>query len=339
MVTSSPGITSTASSTRAGVNQTSGDSYGTQGHPADFSVDGDAGQLRLGAGATRVATMLANTARDVDLTFRVALDALPQGGSTFAYGVARRVANGTEYRFKLRIDATGAAWVQATRRIDGTETSVGQEARVPGVTLRAGRFVWVHARITGVDPTRLRMRAWADGDREPTRLAVRRARQRERPATVRQHRPDVVRLLVHHQHAHHAAFDDLRAVELATSTVPTPRPTPPRSPRPSRRLTRHRGQHRAHARTDGAANARAHARADPASRRPTPHPAHAEPHPEPTPHAEPHSRADATPPSPTPEPQRRARHPAPRPHPRQPDPQPDASPDTDPHADADADSA
>ena len=33
----------------------SGDSYGLQGRADDFSVDGDSGQLRIGAGTTRAA--------------------------------------------------------------------------------------------------------------------------------------------------------------------------------------------------------------------------------------------------------------------------------------------
>jgi len=64
-----------------------GRAYGLYGPVASFAVDGAAGQLRLAAGALGSATLSSATARDVDLSFRVATDRLPIGGSAYAYGI------------------------------------------------------------------------------------------------------------------------------------------------------------------------------------------------------------------------------------------------------------
>jgi hypothetical protein len=93
--------------------------------------------------------MAAPTARDVDITFRVSANRMPIDGSLYAYALARRQAQGTEYRLKLRIGPDGAGWIQATRRVLGTEKSLWPEARVRGLTYPPGMVVWVRGRVIG----------------------------------------------------------------------------------------------------------------------------------------------------------------------------------------------
>ena len=266
-----------------------GDTYGLRGRVSDFSVDGGTGLLRIDAGATRAVGIASTVARDVDLTFRVTTDRLPQTGSAYAYGIARHIATGTEYRFKIRVNADGAAWVQATHQVGGTETSIGAETRVPGVTVRPGRYLWLRARITGVDPTRLRIRAWTDSA-EPTGWLF-----DETDGTDALQRAGTVGLMAYLSSSApngplNTAFDDLRAVALAVESSPSPTPEPTAEPTPE------------------------------PTAKPTPEPT-AKPTPEPTAKPTPEPTADrrrSRPPS-----QRRSRPPSQRPNrPRSPPPRP-----------------
>jgi hypothetical protein len=134
---------------------------------ASFGVNGSAGTMQLGAGQTRAA-FLGVTARDVDLSFGVAADKAPTGGGLYAYGVARRVDASTEYRMKVRLRADGSVWVQAGRTSGATETPLGVETRVAGLTLAPGSRLNVRARVTGASPTTISIRAWAQGGPEPS---------------------------------------------------------------------------------------------------------------------------------------------------------------------------
>ena len=51
---------------------------------------------------------------------------------------------------------------------NNVETSVGSDVLVANVTLAAGDFIRVRAKVTGASPTTIRVRAWADGTAEPT---------------------------------------------------------------------------------------------------------------------------------------------------------------------------
>jgi parallel beta-helix repeat protein len=145
-----------------------GDTYLVGGPQADFRVDGSTGRLRVSAaGNTRTATLARAVARDVDLSVRVSVDHLPPRGNLYAYGVARRDADGSEYRLKLRVAAEGSAWVQATRLVDGVERSIGTETPVRGLTVQPGRFVTLRARVTGARPAVLKVKAWDSAARQP----------------------------------------------------------------------------------------------------------------------------------------------------------------------------
>ena len=52
--------------------------------------------------------------------------------------------------------------------INGTESSLGTSVTVPGLTPAAGTFMWLRAQVTGTNPTTIKVRAWRDGDPEPS---------------------------------------------------------------------------------------------------------------------------------------------------------------------------
>ncbi|CAN5869098.1 hypothetical protein BH24ACT15_BH24ACT15_35200 [soil metagenome] len=143
-----------------------GGAYSLTGSVGNYSVDGQA-NVALGAGNTRAGYFASISVRDVDLAFRVKMNKTATGTGQFAYGLLRNSGAGTEYRAKLRFDALGHAYLQATRAIDTKETSLGSEIRVAGLARGAGQYVWLRAQATGSTPTTIRMRAWLDGQAEP----------------------------------------------------------------------------------------------------------------------------------------------------------------------------
>ncbi len=145
-----------------------GGAYNAAGGAAAVNVANGAGTIAPPrAGATRGVTVDSVAARDVDIVVRVAVDKLPVGGNVWAYEVARHNGN-NEYRPKILITPAGAVLVHAGTVVSDAEAPIGQPVTVPGLTVTPGSFVWVHAQVTGTSPTTVRVRAWADGQSEPT---------------------------------------------------------------------------------------------------------------------------------------------------------------------------
>ena len=146
-----------------------GGAYTLQGTAADYDVTGSIGTIALGtAGTNRSAVLASVSARDLDLSFRAATDKTAVGTSEWVYGLARRVSSTTEYRAMLRLAPGGGVFVQASAVVNGTETGIGSEVRVTSLTHTAGSFIRVRAQFSGINPTTIRIRAWADGTTEPT---------------------------------------------------------------------------------------------------------------------------------------------------------------------------
>ena len=104
-------------------------------------------------------------ARDVNILFRVRTDKVATGGSIFIYAVARRTGN-SEYRPRIILNADGSVSAHASVVVDGTEGPLGDAVVVGGLTQAAGAYIWVHAQVTGSNPTTVRVNAWADGQSE-----------------------------------------------------------------------------------------------------------------------------------------------------------------------------
>jgi hypothetical protein len=144
-----------------------GGRYTLDGASVDFTVDG-AGNLRLpAANANRAAMLGSVSVRDVDIRFRVSTNKVPAGGSVYAYGVVRRVGD-SAYRPKLILNRDGSVAVHAGVVVNNAERSVAPLVVVPGLRHTAGGHIWLRARITGANPTTIRVKAWAAGQAEPT---------------------------------------------------------------------------------------------------------------------------------------------------------------------------
>ncbi len=137
----------------------------------DYDTDGGRGTMLLSApGMNRAAYLAGVSATDVDLTYRFSANSAATGSGLYVYSAARRVSGGTEYRIKVRITATGAVYIQATRVIRNVETSLGAgpETLVSGLTFVPGKDLMMHAQVTGTSPTTIKMRVWSGDGTEPT---------------------------------------------------------------------------------------------------------------------------------------------------------------------------
>ncbi len=58
--------------------------------------------------------------------------------------------------------------MRASVVVGGVESPLGAEVRVPGVQHSPGGLIRLRTQVSGIDPTTIRMRAWADGTSEPS---------------------------------------------------------------------------------------------------------------------------------------------------------------------------
>lgn len=145
-----------------------GGAYTVQNTAGNYDVAAGFGTMVLpSGGALRSALLNGVSARDVDITFQVTADESPTGGAYWVYGVARRNGN-NEYRPKIRILADGRVGVHAGRVINNTESAIAPEVIVAGLTLTPGNQINVRAQVTGTGTTTIRVKAWAEGQAEPS---------------------------------------------------------------------------------------------------------------------------------------------------------------------------
>ena len=144
-----------------------GGTYTLLGDPTSYNVGGGTGQVIVPkASATRSATLAGVTAGDVDITVRFAVNKPPTGNGQYVYVIARNIGS-SSYRPKVILNANGTVAVHAGVVNNGSESSLGSPVTVAGLTAPPGTYLWLHAQVTGTNPTTIRVRAWRDGDTEP----------------------------------------------------------------------------------------------------------------------------------------------------------------------------
>jgi hypothetical protein len=144
-----------------------GGAYVLTGGNANFAVAAGAATVTLPQANANKAAALPNVfLQDADVTVRVALDKVAAGNAGYAYAEVR-VAGSNAYRPKLIFNANGTISVHAGVVVNGSESAVAPAIVVPGLTQSAGKFYWLRAQVTGVNPTTIKVKAWADGTAEP----------------------------------------------------------------------------------------------------------------------------------------------------------------------------
>ncbi len=141
-------------------------SWVTPGSSATYSVDGDTGRYTLaGAGASSSSRLPTVVETDLDVQTRFQFNVAQNNGSWINL-VGRFVANGLEYRGRVRIGASTLS-AAAYRVSGGATTQVGSQVTVPGVTAAPNTWYRVRFNVSGTNPTRLKLKVWLDGTAEP----------------------------------------------------------------------------------------------------------------------------------------------------------------------------
>lgn len=145
-----------------------GGSYSISGSSSDYFITGGKGIMQVGNGRTRSAVLSSVQVQNVDLNVRVKTSLGPGDVNQYVYSSLRRQSDGSEYRGKLRLAPDGSVYLHATR-VDaaGTETSLGSEVRVSGLSFQANGSLRMRMEVSGSSPTTIRLKAWVDGKQEP----------------------------------------------------------------------------------------------------------------------------------------------------------------------------
>ena len=147
-----------------------GGSYTLIGDPSDFDVADGVGTILLRDPSTLRAAYLSDvSSRDFGATLRVTTDRAPVGGRHFIYLCLRRTHQ-AEYVAKMSIGEGGAVFLQASSLVrSGTEQEValGPEIQLTHIAYEPGIWMNLEAQISGVDATRIRIRAWPSGSPQP----------------------------------------------------------------------------------------------------------------------------------------------------------------------------
>lgn len=142
--------------------------YTLSGNVAHFNTNGTTGTTKGSpVNSTYSAYLLNVSARDVNARVRISTDKVAQGGSEIAYIVLRHTGTNTSYLARVRFSGTDIR-VQAMTEVNGTQTTLGGEKIVSGVTQASNQFLWLRAQVKGANPTTINLRLWADGKPEPT---------------------------------------------------------------------------------------------------------------------------------------------------------------------------
>ncbi|MWA04176.1 PKD domain-containing protein [Actinomadura sp. LD22] len=145
-----------------------GGAWSRVGSGGVLSADGT-GRIELPAARNDGgANLNAVSSRDTDLTFTVATDKEGTGNGVYVWALGRRIAGQGDYRARIRLRPSGVVSLQLSRAdASNTETAIGTEQAVPGLTYRPGVPLRLRVQVTGGSPTTLKAKVWTDGAAEP----------------------------------------------------------------------------------------------------------------------------------------------------------------------------
>ncbi len=146
-----------------------GGAYSLEGATSAFHVNDSVGTMTLAApNMTHSAYLAGLVLQDMDVSFRIKTDKPVVGGGQMVYLVARQVNVNTEYLARLRFAKDGRVRLQALRHLGDHSFVLGPEKTAPGVRHVQDHFIRLRVQVSGTDPTTIRMKAWADGQSEPS---------------------------------------------------------------------------------------------------------------------------------------------------------------------------
>jgi CSLREA domain-containing protein len=146
-----------------------GGNYSLSGTASNFDVNGSSGTMSVASAGGALSAGLNNASTlDLAFIFRVTTDKLAAGNNQCAFFFARSVSSTTQYRGQIRISSTNAVYIRATKAVNGNHIMLGTEYMLPGLTYSPGTYIWMAGEVVGTNPTTIRLKAWADGQAEPS---------------------------------------------------------------------------------------------------------------------------------------------------------------------------
>jgi PKD repeat protein len=131
-----------------------------------LSVAGGRGLMTAGAGESNFVYLNQVNESDVAGLVDFSADKASTGGGLYLSAIARRVGT-SSYNFRTRIMADGSVRLYVTRQLNGTATTLGAVATVPGMTFAAGDVLRMRFEVSGGATATLRATLWEVGTAEP----------------------------------------------------------------------------------------------------------------------------------------------------------------------------
>lgn len=133
-------------------------------------TNGSSGNLDIKNGQGISNSLTGFSARTADLQVAFSINKLPVGGDMYLYVTPRKVGN-SEYLAKIKFSANGAVRLDATRIVNGVESTL--KSYNAGFVAKAGATVNVKVSLSGLDKTTINAAIWAGGTPVPgTQLSV-----------------------------------------------------------------------------------------------------------------------------------------------------------------------
>lgn len=145
-----------------------GGTYTTSSPASKFSVSGDEGRIQgVSSGTSASASLQSVNSSDEQVQVSFVLPQLPSNGNGNWLSVElRRQSDGSTYRARLRVDASGRMALGFSEQRDGGERYLGPEISLPQ-RASAGSQLVVQGLAAGSSPVTLRARAWLSSTSQP----------------------------------------------------------------------------------------------------------------------------------------------------------------------------
>jgi hypothetical protein len=138
------------------------------GTASSFSVAGGTGQIKMttpGAGPGASLNGVAST--DSDVSVKVSLDKIADGGGSFV-SVGARTVGTNDYRAKVKVASNGVLTLYLVKVVGGAETTLSSVTLGSSYTYTVGTTLNVRVQATGTAPTTVRAKVWKSTQTQPT---------------------------------------------------------------------------------------------------------------------------------------------------------------------------
>ncbi|WP_285706002.1 LamG-like jellyroll fold domain-containing protein [Microtetraspora sp. NBRC 16547] len=151
-----------------------GGAYTLSGAATSFAVDGTAATLTLpSTSANRRAYLNGTSSTDSDTGFTFTTDKSGTGNGIYIWAIGRSVSGQGDYRARIRLLSSNGVGLQVSRTdASNTETLLGAEQTVAGLTYSPGAVLKVRLQVVGTSPTTVQAKMWPAGQTEPATWQV-----------------------------------------------------------------------------------------------------------------------------------------------------------------------